>query len=73
MTSALHHDPGAWLRRLRGDGDAAGIERDLRWLEGPGRHLLTAGDPHYPPQLAAIPGCPSARPPPASRPKHRHF
>ena len=60
MNSARHQDPGAWLQRLRGDGDAAGIERDLRWLEGPGRHLLTAGDPRYPPQLAAIPGCPAA-------------
>jgi DNA processing protein len=60
MTSAAHQDPGAWLRRLRGDGDTAGIERDLRWLEGPGRHLLTAGDPRYPPQLAAIPGFPTA-------------
>lgn len=60
MTSVQHQDPGEWLRRLRGDGDAAGIGRDLRWLDAPGRHLLTIGDPRYPPQLAAIPGCPPA-------------
>jgi len=49
-----------WLRRLRSDGDAAGLEQDLRWLDRPGRHLLTADDPRYPPQLAAIPGSPAA-------------
>jgi DNA processing protein len=63
MTSAAYPaDPTDWLRRLRGprDGDPAGIERDLRWLDAPGRHLLTADDPRYPPQLAAIPGSPPA-------------
>ncbi len=52
----------AWLRRLRSpDGaDAAGIERDLEWLEGPGRTLLAADDPRYPAQLAAVPGMPPA-------------
>lgn len=58
--AARPDDPTDWLRRLRGHGDAAGIERDLRWLDGPGRYLLTAGDPRYPPQLAAVPGCPPA-------------
>jgi DNA processing protein len=61
-TAARPDDPTEWLRRLRGhaDRDAEGIERDLRWLDGPGRYLLTADDPRYPPQLAAIPGCPPA-------------
>jgi len=55
-------EPAAWLERLRapGERDAAGIERDLRWLEGPGRSLLTAGDPRYPAQLAAVQGMPPA-------------
>jgi DNA processing protein len=51
-----------WLRRLGGrEGrDPEGIERDLRWLAGPGRTLLVADDPRYPPQLAAVPGMPPA-------------
>ncbi len=51
-----------WLERLRGPGerDPAGIERDLAWLEGPNRTLLTEDDPRYPPQLAAVPGMPPA-------------
>ncbi len=55
-------DRACWLRRLRGPGDPdpAGIERDLRWLEAPGHSLLTAADPRYPPQLAAVPGSPPA-------------
>ncbi len=55
-------EPIAWLQRLRapGDRDRAGIERDLRWLEGPGRSLLASADPRYPAQLAAIPGSPAA-------------
>jgi DNA processing protein len=36
------------------------IERDLRWLEPPGRTLVTADDPRYPPQLLSIAGAPSA-------------
>jgi len=61
-TAARPGNPTDWLRRLRGPGggDPAGIERDLRWLDAPGRHLLTADDPRYPPQLAAIPGSPPA-------------
>jgi len=43
-----------------GDRNAAGTERDLRWLEAPGRALVTTGDPSYPEQLAVIPGCPPA-------------
>jgi DNA processing protein len=51
-----------WLRRLRGPEwpDPAGIERDLEWLAGARRTLLTADDPRYPPQLAAVPGMPPA-------------
>ena len=51
-----------WLKRLRGPerADPAGIARDLAWLEGPGRSLLTAEDPRYPAQLAAVPGMPAA-------------
>jgi len=52
----------AWLRQLRppGEADPAGIERDLDWLEEPGRVLLTADDPRYPVQLAAVSGMPAA-------------
>ncbi len=51
-----------WLRRLRGPEaqDPDGIERDFEWLRGAGRTLLTADDPRYPPQLAAVPGMPPA-------------
>ena len=40
--------------------DESALERDLRWLEAPGHHLLTADDPCYPPQLAATKGAPVA-------------
>jgi len=55
-------EPVAWLERLHGPGerDPAGIARDLAWLAGPGRMLLTADDPRYPGQLAAVPGMPPA-------------
>ncbi len=55
-------EPATWLERLRapGERDPAGIERDLRWLEGPGRTLLSVDDPRYPAQLAAVPGMPPA-------------
>jgi DNA processing protein len=55
-------EPARWLERLRGPGerDREGIARDLAWLEGPNRCLLTADDPRYPPQLAAIRGMPPA-------------
>jgi DNA processing protein len=60
--SAPRGDLVRWLERLRGPGgqDPAGIERDLAWLQGPNRCLLTADDPRYPPQLAAVPGMPPA-------------
>jgi DNA processing protein len=60
--AARPDEPAAWLERLRDPGrrDPAGIERDLRWLEGPGRSLLPISDPRYPAQLAAIQGCPAA-------------
>ncbi len=62
ISAARPDEPAAWLERLRDPDprDPAGIERDLRWLEAPGRSLLTAGDPRYPAQLAAVPGCPPA-------------
>ncbi len=55
-------DAVRWLERLRapGDPDPAGIARDLAWLAGPNRTLLTEDDPRYPPQLAAVPGMPPA-------------
>jgi DNA processing protein len=55
-------EPAAWLERLRDPGlrDPAGIERDLRWLDAPGRSLIALNDPRYPAQLAAVPGCPPA-------------
>ena len=51
-----------WLKRLRGPGerDREGIARDLAWLEGPNRNLLTADDPRYPRQVAAVRGMPPA-------------
>lgn len=60
--SAPGGDLVRWLERLRGPAgaDRAGIERDLAWLEGANRCLLTADDPRYPPQLAAVPGMPPA-------------
>ncbi len=60
--SAPRGDLLRWLERLRGSSqrDPAGFERDLAWLEGPNRCLLTADDPRYPPQLAAVPGMPPA-------------
>jgi DNA processing protein len=63
MTEAVRPtDFARWLGRLRdpADRDPAGIERDLAWLEAPNRTLLTAEDPRYPPQLAAVRGMPSA-------------
>jgi DNA processing protein len=52
----------AWLERLRGPEkpDPAGVLRDLEWLAGPARSLLTADGHHYPVQLAAVPGMPAA-------------
>jgi DNA processing protein len=52
----------AWLERLRGPEkpDLTGVVRDLEWLAGPARSLLTVDDPHYPVQLAAVPGMPAA-------------
>jgi DNA processing protein len=52
----------AWLERLRAPGaaDSGGIDRDLEWLAGPGRSLVTADDPSYPVQLAAVAGMPAA-------------
>ncbi len=51
-----------WLRGVRppGRADQAGVDRDLEWLAGPGRTLLTVDDPRYPRQLAAAGGMPAA-------------
>jgi len=49
--------PAAALQGLRAP-DWAGAERDLRWLEGSGRHVLTIDQPHYPPLLRAAVGAP---------------
>lgn len=40
--------------------DWAGIEQDLRWLEGEHRHLVTWNDPRYPALLREIPQAPVA-------------
>jgi len=55
-------DLARWLERLRGPGerDPDGMARDLAWLKGLNRTLLTADDPRYPPQLAAVRGMPPA-------------
>jgi DNA processing protein len=60
--AARSQDLARWLERLRppGQADPAGFERDLAWLEGPNRLLLTADDARYPAQLAAVPGMPPA-------------
>lgn len=50
---------GACLSALASPDEPA-LERDLRWLEAPGHSLLTADNPCYPPQLAAIRGAPVA-------------
>jgi len=51
-----------WLRRLHGPEcrDPGHVRRDLEWLSQPGRVLVPAGDPRYPPQLAAESGMPVA-------------
>jgi DNA processing protein len=77
MTAAARRkDAIAWLGRLRPPGmrDPDGVARDLAWLDGPGRTLLTADDPRYPAQLAAVRGMPPALfvrgdPAPLSRPQ----
>jgi DNA processing protein len=50
------------LRQLHAPNirDPADIQRDLAWLAGPSRYLVAAGDPRYPPQLAAVPQMPAA-------------
>jgi DNA processing protein len=63
MSVETGEDPRvAWLARLRGPDapDPAGIARDLAWLSVPARCLLTADDPRYPEQLAAVPRMPAA-------------
>ncbi len=53
--SGLGKETLAWLRKP----DWSGVERDLRWLETPGRHCLVLQDAGYPPFLREI-----ADPPP---------
>ena len=63
MSDTSSVDPRVrWLERLRSPEtpDPAGIARDLAWLDASGRCLLTADDPRYPAQLAAVPGMPPA-------------
>src|SRR5262245_5829444 len=62
MNAVRPEETAAWLERTRAGGpaDPAGLARDLAWLEGPNRLLLTADDPRYPAQLAAVPGMPPA-------------
>lgn len=64
--SLLRESPGALaalglnsvaVRFLRNPA-VAGIASDERWLEGPGRQLVTWGSPSYPALLAAIPDAP---------------
>ena len=40
--------------------DRAGVEQDLRWLDGDDRHLVTWLDERYPPLLREIPQAPAA-------------
>jgi DNA processing protein len=40
--------------------DRAGVERDLCWLEGEGRHLIPWTDPRYPPLLREVAHAPVA-------------
>ena len=47
-------------RRALTQADEVALERDLCWLEAPGRTLLTADDSNYPPQLLVIAGAPPA-------------
>src|SRR5262245_58796396 len=51
-----------WLRRLGEPGGAEPeqVRRDLEWLAGPDRWLVTREDPRYPAQLAAVPKMPEA-------------
>jgi DNA processing protein len=50
---------GLGLAKGLGEPDWLGVEHDLRWLEGAGRHCLTFDDPAYPAALKEI-----ADPPP---------
>jgi DNA processing protein len=40
------------------NADAAGIDRELRWLELPGHHFVALGTEHYPPLLADLADAP---------------
>jgi DNA processing protein len=62
MSAARPEELAAWLGQLRAGeaSDPGGLARDLAWLQGPNRLLLTVDDPRYPAQLAAVPGMPPA-------------
>jgi DNA processing protein len=62
MSAARPEQLAAWLERMRAGeaSDPGGLARDLAWLQGPNRLLLTAEDSRYPTQLAAVPGMPAA-------------
>ena len=51
-----------WLRSLGvpEGAESEAVRRDLEWLAGPGRCLVTREDPRYPAQLAAVPKMPEA-------------
>jgi len=52
---------GAGPARVLGHGpDPSLLDKTLRWLDSPRRHLLTLGDADYPRQLLEIPDPPSA-------------
>jgi DNA processing protein len=62
MSAARPEELAAWLERMRAGvaPHPGGLARDLAWLQGPNRLLLTAEDSRYPAQLAAVPGMPAA-------------
>ena len=62
MTAVRPEELAGWLERLRsGEApDPGGLARDLAWLGGPNRLLLTADDPRYPRRLADLAGMPPA-------------
>src|SRR5262249_27503764 len=51
--------PSSLHKGLR-EPDQAGIDSDLRWLEGDARHLITWNDPRYPARLREIVQAPIA-------------
>ncbi|PZN32784.1 MAG: DNA-protecting protein DprA [Proteobacteria bacterium] len=48
------HGSAAGILRAAAEPRAPDVSADLRWLEGPNRHFVTWGSPHYPALLAEI-------------------